>query len=336
MAGTPFGLQTDDPEGRWLTDANRAVLTAASREIIVEHLSARELNDGAGPERPPHAILIETSGVEPSYDELPGMVLRPGFERMITPELRFVQSCAAGVEHLIPLIPAGVPLANASGVHANAIAETVLCAILSQAKMFDQRRDCQRIRRWQTLDCREIAGTTHCIVGVGHIGATIARLSKAFGMRTVGVARTARSLAHFDGVHPRAELARALRVADYLTIACPLTPSTRGMIGQAEFSQMRRNPYLLNIARGAIVDDQAMIKALADGQISGAFLDAFTAEPLPDDHELWTLPTVRISPHDSHASQFIGDNQIASFAANLRRLATGTNLQNLVDLELGY
>ncbi|WP_033289018.1 D-2-hydroxyacid dehydrogenase [Amycolatopsis jejuensis] len=335
VAGTPFGLQVADPCGRWLTDAHETVLESLPG-VRLEHLSARELSDGVRPRRKPNVVLLETSGTSAEYESLPGLIPRTALDGIITGELQWIQSCSAGVEHLLPLVPDGVPLTTASGVHAKAIAEVVLAGILAHAKQFDTRRANQDRRAWEALDCRELGATTVCVLGVGHIGAEIARLCNAFGMRVVGVARNARKLDGFATVFPQSHLHEALRGARYVVVACPLTDATRGMLDASALAQLDPSAYLLNIARGPIVDDAALVEALRTNSLSGALLDAFELEPLPGDHPYWSLPAVRLLPHDSHSSQRIGDNQIKSFADNLRRFLGGEDLLNVADPGAGY
>ncbi len=129
---------------------------------------------------------------------------------------------------------------------------------------------------------------------------------------------------------------KALAGADYLVVACPLTDETRGLIGGQELSALNPGAYVANVARGAIVDETALLDALASHRLSGAFLDAFIEEPLPPSHPLWEMPGVEISPHDSHASQLMGDRHVSLFCENLRRCLTGEALINVVDPERGY
>jgi phosphoglycerate dehydrogenase-like enzyme len=336
VAGVPYGYQGDISDGRWLTPELTDQIKAISDDIEVIHPSAYELNEGWTPAQPPHAALVETSGAEKSWEDLPAVVFGDPFLRLISPELRFVQSCSAGVEQLTPIIPEDLVLCNASGVHANAIAEAVLASILTDAKMLYQRRRDQAAGAWRQLPCRELSGAVMCILGTGHIGSAIARLAQAFGIETVGVRRRPTPSVHFDSVVGATDLASVLPRANYLVVACPLTDETRGMIGASELAQLPAGAYLVNIARGAIVDEPALIDWLRSQQPSGAYLDCHVQEPLPLDHPFWTLPTVDVSPHDSHASQLLGHHHVDLFCDNIRRCLDGRPLRNVVDAARGY
>jgi phosphoglycerate dehydrogenase-like enzyme len=336
VAGVPYGYQGDFSDGRWLTSSHVAAIESCHAGVRLTHLSVDDLNAGAVPDRPPHALLVETSGTLAAWESLPAILLGPAFERLVTPELRMVQSCSAGVEQLVELVPPHVVLCNASGVHAPAIAETVMASILAEAKLLYQRRRDQADRAWKQLPCRELGDATMCVLGTGHIGQAIARLASAFGIRTVGVRRSALPTTGFDTVVESARLSEVVADADYLVVACPLTPATEGMVDAAVLNAMKPGGYLVNVARGLVVDEDAMVSALSDGQLRGALLDCHVQEPLPADHPLWQLPGVDISPHDSHASQLLGDHHVELFCRNLRRLVSGEPLINVVDLSRGY
>lgn len=336
VSGIPYGCQDALPDGTWLTPSQRRQIQAVSPRIELHHLPAALLNETDVELPPPHALLVETSGTQTEWEDLPGVLFGQPLRRLITPQLRFLQSASAGVEQIIGLVPPDIVLCNASGVHANAIAETVIAAILNRAKLFPQRWEAQRQRRWEQLPCREIVGSTMCVVGTGRIGTAVARLAQAFGVRTRGVHRSSTPAPFFDDVVDVDQLTVALEGTDYLVIACPLTPATRGLIGAAELAALRPGATLINVARGAIVDETRMLDALRSGQLGGAFLDAHVQEPLPPDHPLWTMDSVNVLPHDSHASQLMGDNHVALFCQNLERCLADTDLLNVVNVSRGY
>ncbi|BBZ62506.1 D-2-hydroxyacid dehydrogenase [Mycolicibacterium monacense] len=336
VAGVPYGFQGEFSDGRWLTDRHIARIEACSPGIRLEHPSVYDLNDGYLVERKPQAVLVECSGTEASWESLPAILFQSGFRQLLSPELRLVQSCSAGIEQIAGLIPDGVTLCNASGVHAPAIAESVIAAILAQAKLLYQRRIEQRSRNWTQLPARELAGTTMCVLGTGHIGTAIGSLAQALGIHTIGVRRNPLPAEGFDTTVGPDGLDDALSRADYLVIACPLTADTRGLIDADRFAKLPTGAYLVNVSRGAVVDEAAMIDAFETGRLGGGFLDCHVHEPLPDDSPLWDMPGVDISPHDSHASNLLGDRQVDLFCRNLERLIRGEPLINVVDTKAGY
>jgi phosphoglycerate dehydrogenase-like enzyme len=172
---------------------------------------------------------------------------------------------------------------------------------------------------------------------MGSIGGEVARLASAIGMRVIGVRRKAASRqGGVDRVVPAEELADVVGEADYLAITAPLTPATRGAISREVIARMKPSGWILNIARGAIVDEDAMVEALREKRIAGAGLDVFATEPLPPDHPLWTMENVMITPHSSGDSPRVGERTIALFAENLRRYKAGQPLINRVDFQAGY
>ncbi len=211
-----------------------------------------------------------------------------------------------------------------------------MAGVLSHAKRLPERAERQRERRWEELHCRELRGQTMLVIGTGNIGMATARLASAFRMRLLGIRATPAPLDGFERVGGPGDLIEMLAEADYIVIACPLTPATEGLIGPDEFAATKRGAYLLNVSRGKVVQEPALLAALEDGTLSGAYLDAHPQEPLPVEHPLWDMPGVTIIPHDSHSSPYIGDNIVALFADNLRRFLAGEPLRNVVDRGRGY
>jgi phosphoglycerate dehydrogenase-like enzyme len=333
VAGVPRSYQQPFSGGRWLTDAHVARITDVSDRVELVHVTRVDLERGDVPE-PAEILLIEASGDEPYLDEIPA----EAFARLVTPRLRWVQSCSSGVGHILNLGLLGdeVLLTNAAGVHAGALAESVMAGVLSHAKRLPERAERQRNRRWEELHCRELRGQTMLIVGTGNIGQATARLASAFGMRLLGVRANPAPIDGFERVGGSADLPELLAETDYIVIACPLTPATEGLFDTAAFAATKRGAYLLNVSRGKVVLETALVAALADGTLSGAYLDAHAQEPLPLDHPLWEMPGVTIIPHDSHSSPYIGDNIVELFAGNLRAYLTGEPLRNVVDRQRGY
>lgn len=334
VAGVPRSYQRPLADGRWLTPEHVAAISAVSPLVELVHTTRAALAAGQAPRPGADVLLIEASGAEPYRDEIPA----EGFAALVTPRLRWVQSCSSGVGHILDLglLPDDVVLTNAAGVHAEALAESVMAGVLFHAKRLRERLDNQAQRTWAELHCAELRDTTIVIIGTGHIGVAVARLAEAFRMRVIGVRREPRATPHVAETVGPARLHEALARADYIVIACPLTPETEGMLGPAEFAAVKRGAYLLNVSRGRVVQEPALLAALTDGTLSGAYLDAHAQEPLPRDHPFWSLPTVVVVPHDSHSSPHIGDNIIALFADNLARFIAGEPLRNVVDRNRGY
>lgn len=338
VAGLPKAVQNaEDPdEGIWLTAEQKVRITGVTDDVWLEHIPVSELNAGKAPQRPPHAIMVETSGSKKEIEIEQGILKMPGLAQLFNPDLKLLQSMSAGAEHLVEIMPKGVVLANASGVAANAIAETVIAGILAQAKMLRERWEHQAAREWKELPARELDGSTMTVLGTGSIGARTATIAQVLGIRTIGVNRHGNAVEGFDETVPSAQLREALAQSDYLVIAAPLTPATRGLIDAAALAAMKPGGWVANVARGAIHDADALTDALERGHLSGALIDCHVTEPLPADDPLWKAPGAQVFPHDSHASQLLGDRQVDVFVDNLRRLVAGREFRNVVDLSLGY
>lgn len=338
VAGLPKAVQgaADPQDGIWLTEQQRAKILGVADDVWVEHIPVSHLNAGHPPQRPPNAIMVETSGTKDELDVELGILTRKGYDQLINPDLALIQSMSAGAEHLVDIIPEGATLANASGVAAKAIAETVIGAVLADAKMLRTRWDNQTARRWTELPARELDGSVMSILGTGNIGSHTARIASAVGIRTIGINRWGNIVEGFDEIMESERLLDALAVSDYLVIAAPLTPHTRSLVDARALAAMKPGGWVANVSRGAIHDANALIDALNSGHLRGALIDCHAVEPLPDDDPLWTAPGAQVLPHDSHASQLLGDRQVDLFVDNLARLSSGRPLRNIVDLDRGY
>jgi phosphoglycerate dehydrogenase-like enzyme len=240
------------------------------------------------------------------------------------------------------LVPAvmerDIVLTNSAGVHAAPISEFVMLLALEHAKQAGRLRALQAERRWagREMQLSELSDKMMLIIGLGQIGQAIAARASAFGMRVVGSRRSGAPVPGVSHVLADGAWRQMLGEADYVVIAAPLTPETRGMVGAAELAAMRPDAYLINIARGEIVDEDALIAALERGQIAGAGIDVFSTEPLPAASPLWGLPNVFVTPHISWTSPEIRPRTINLFIENLRRYVAGEPLRNLVDKHAGY
>ncbi len=217
------------------------------------------------------------------------------------------------------------------------IGEYAIGAMFLLAKRFPALLKAQAERTWTAPDPDEIGGKTVGIVGAGAIGGEVARHAKCLGMRVIGTKRTPEALPDYDLVLSPSELPQVLEASDFVVLACPLTPETRHMLGEAEFRQMKPTAYLINVARGALVVESALVKALEQGWIAGACVDAFEQEPLPPDSPLWALENLVITPHSSFRSPRNMERVLSEFMINLDHYLKGEPLENrLRDLTLGY
>lgn len=250
--------------------------------------------------------------------------------------LKWLQAMGAGVDWaIVPELPPGVILTRAPGVFGPWMAEYVIgwCSWVTQR--VETYREAQRQRRWldHVLPDR-LLGKTLAIVGLGDIGRDIARAALAFGMRVLGVSRRGRLVREAERVYPVGQMARALRQADFVVILLPLTPETHGIIGADAFAAMKPTAWLVNIARGAVVNEAALLEALDQRRIAGAILDVFATEPLPPHHPLWRMDNVVITPHIAGPST---PEEIAPvFNDNLARYLAGRPLRHVVDRKRGY
>jgi phosphoglycerate dehydrogenase-like enzyme len=257
-----------------------------------------------------------------------------------TPKLRWYHTVSAGVENmpLSELARRGIVLTNNSGSYDIQIAEHLMAFVFAASRQLHLYRDRQRAREWKDEEHRELRDATIVVYGMGSIGGEIARLASAVGMRVIGVRRRPHALqqAGVSRVVPPEDLAEVVGEADYLAIAAPLTAETKGAISREVIARMKPSAWLLNIARGAIVDEAALIEALREKRIAGAGLDVFVTEPLPPESPFWTLENVIMTPHRSGDSPRVEERTLVLFAENLRRYKAGEPLLNRVDYTAGY
>ncbi|HET6229071.1 MAG TPA: D-2-hydroxyacid dehydrogenase [Longimicrobiaceae bacterium] len=261
-------------------------------------------------------------------------------------ELRWMHTASAGVAGaLFPeMVESAVVLTNSAGIHAEPIADTVMAMVLHFARGLDFMVRAQAERRWDkaTFDApgvpvRELASSTLGILGLGGIGRAVARRAVALGMRVVATRRSGTEGP--DGVEVVTgddALGRMLDRSDFVAVCVPQTAETEGLIGAAELARMGKGAVLVNVSRGAVVDEEALTVALKTGKLRGAGLDVFAEEPLPAASELWGLPNVLVSPHVSGTSHDFWRRQTDLVTANVRRWLAGQPLLNTVDKTAGY
>ena len=274
----------------------------------------------------------------------------PANWREIAPKLRWLQVPGAGVDSLRPkdLLDkdSKIIITSASGIHATTICEYVFGSMLMfnwnwpQMIRLQERHIWARSASWYKLGRRELVGQTLGIVGVGSIGRQVAKLGHAFGMRVLGMRHSlpanGQADPDVDTYYSREQLHEMLGQSDYVVLSVPLTPATERLIGEAELRAMRPNAYLVNIARGRIVDEQALIRALKEEWIMGAGLDVTEEEPLPADSPLFSMPNVILTPHISGHSVHYEQRLAELFADNIRRFRAGEALHNRYDPARGY
>ncbi len=264
---------------------------------------------------------------------LPGPAHRPIHD---CPSVAWVHVGGAGVEHLMPWDPERLTLTNSAGVCSPFMAETVVGAILMLNFGFPVYIRQQQRKLWEQRDWRTITEQTLLVVGLGRIGQAVAAKAKAMGMTVIGIRNDQTPMDMVDELLPPSALHDALARADFVGVHTPLTETTRGLIDAAALAAMQPHAYLINTARGPVVEETALIAALQKNQIAGAYLDVFEQEPLPPDSPLWEMENLVISPHIADAVADWPDRFAAFFSDNLDRWLKGEALVNVVDPARGY
>ena len=260
----------------------------------------------------------------------------------MAPRVRWVHSKAAGLDTMLfpALIESPVPLTNGSGVFSQSLGEFVLAAVLYFAKDFRRMVRNQMAGRWEQFDVVEVTGQTVGIVGYGDIGRAAATRLRAMGLRILAVRRQGPSLYNVDPLVDRIyspdRRVEMIAQCDYVVAAAPLTPDTRGLIGEAEFAAMKPNAVVINVGRGPVIDEAAMVRALTEGRIKGAGLDVFDQEPLPEGHPFYRLENLLLSPHCADHTADWQEQAMRFFLQQFERYRTGEPLLNVVNKELGY
>jgi len=261
------------------------------------------------------------------------------------PRLRWVHATSAGAGEqvrkagLSPEALKRVVITTSSGVHAVPLAEFAILGLLAMAKELPRLIEDQRARAWPEVrrPVRELSGQTLFLLGLGEIGREVARLGKALGMRTVGFRRTEGPPPEWvDEVHGPQRLAELAGQADAMVVSLPMTEQTAGLVDRATIERLPASCIFVNIGRGGVVDEPALIDALRDRRIAGAVLDVFATEPLPADSPLWTLPNVLVTPHAAALSARENERIAELFADNLRRYLDGRPLRNVVEPGVYY
>ncbi len=274
-----------------------------------------------------------------------GISLRPE-QFLAARKLKWIHSQAAAVHQLMfpELVKSDVIITNARDVHGPVVAEQVVAMIFALAKQVPAAVRFQHRHVWgqeaisHATRPREIAGATVGLVGLGSIGRNVAKHASALGMRAIAVREHPEKgkPENVDEVLPSSKLQDLLGKADYVVLSAPVTPETTGMIGRQQLASMKPNACLINVGRGPLIDEAALAEALREKKISGAALDVFDQEPLPEDSPLWDLENLLIMPHTAGISEKMWERHYALFSENLRRYLSGQPLLGLVDKHRGY
>jgi phosphoglycerate dehydrogenase-like enzyme len=256
------------------------------------------------------------------------------------PKLRWIHSVSVGVESMMtPCVRLrGLTVTNGRGVFSVPIAEYVMTMMLAICRRLPQLMELQRERTWQPIEALELADTTIGLLGVGDIGREVARLAGPFGPRIVAVRRRPNA-APVPGVEVLGDLQampELLAVSDFVVLALPLTGETETLIDDDALAGFKPGSWLINVARGALVDETALLRALRGGRIGGAVLDAFREEPLPETSPFYRLSNCIVTPHTSWSSAAVLGRTFDVFCDNLRRYRAGQPLEYVVDLAAGY
>ena len=321
-------------------DAARAIRDALGSEWTWVSLEEEGYFAGDGARRVPERLTEEIRDAEVYCGfGLPREAFRAA------DRLRWVHSGAAGVDVFPELRESDVVLTNSAGLHAEPMAEHALAMMLHFARGLDVAEAGRREERWahpelagRDSPVRELAGATVGVVGYGGIGSAVGRKAAALGARVVALRRdpAGEPPAEVDRMWGPDGLDRLLESADHVVLTVPSTPATEGMIGLRELSRMGQDAVLINLARGDVVDEDALVEALEEGRIRGAGLDVFEEEPLPAGHPLWTIDRAVLTPHTGGISPRFWERETDLIVENIRRYRAGEPLLNVVDKARGY
>lgn len=315
-------IHSDDP------DAALAVVKEAHADLAVHACRRHE----AMPD------LVAQTKAEIIYSvRFKGAVPFPRAAMVENGPVKWVSVGGSGTDHLRPWDPAQVTVTNAAGVAADMMAEYVLGTMLSFALDLPGFAAKQQARQWdKTGSMMPIGGRTVLILGLGKTGTAVAQRCKAMGMKVLGVRANPRPMENVDEVHGMAALPSLWPKADVIVCCVPLLDSTKELVGLQAFAAMKRDVTLIDISRGGVVDEAALVAALDAGRLKGVARDVFAIEPLPEDHPLWAYDNVIVTPHCSSVYQGWDVNSARLFAENLVRYRNGEPLANVVDPVRGY
>ena len=281
--------------------------------------------------------LIEQISAEVVYSiRFDGTPRYPRQALVESPTVKWVSIGGSGTDHLGRWDPEHLTVTNSAGVAAGMLAEYALGAMLSfslDLRGFERR---QQARQWGGGRVEPIEGRTVLIVGLGKTGEAVARRAQAMGLRALGIRARPKPMPALDEVHGPDALLALIGRADFIVCCVPLLPTTRGLLGEAAFAAMKPSAVLIDISRGGVVEEKALLAALDNGRIRGAALDVFATEPLPAEHPLWGYDNVVVTPHCAAVYDGWDIKSVRMFADNLARYRRGEPLENVVNPERGY
>ena len=247
--------------------------------------------------------------------------------------LKWIQALGTGVDGITdqPSLRGDVLVTNMHGLHGDSMPESAILSMLAFARNLPRSLRNQGRRKWERFPTGLLKGKTVGILGVGAIAESLAPRCKAFGMTVVGITSAKREVAGIDRMFPRDELVQAVRDLDFLVVLTPFTPETRGILGAKVFAAMRPRSFLVNLARGGVVDEDALLEALRQGRIAGAALDVFAVEPLPEDHPFWGMENVIVTPHLGGFHDQYAEQALPTVEENLRRFLAG-DFDNMINV----
>ena len=341
--GSPFLFPCSPSQGNCPDAGYDEDMNILVPETIYEELAERAKRTA------PSATLLpypEDGPVQPQWQSAAGVLRWVAGKRFAAltadlPHVRWLHTASAGVDHVLtPAIKAkpGLVVTDSGPTFEIAISEFVLAWMLLVARRLPELMAHQREHLWKSVVQEELFGQTVGIIGLGPIGQGVAARAKAFGMRVLGFRRSQKPSPNVDETLTEPDgLRRLLAESDYVVLAAALTGETQALLGPPQLALLKPSAWLINIARGAMVDEPALLDALQEKKIAGACLDVFAQEPLPQSSPLWDLPNVHIAPHNSSGwTAGLAERQKALFLENLRRFVSGEPLESVVDISRGY
>jgi phosphoglycerate dehydrogenase-like enzyme len=249
-------------------------------------------------------------------------------------KLRWIQALGTGVDGIVDRTPfrKGVLVTNMHGLHGDSVPEAAIMLMLALARDLPRALRQRNARKWERYPSQLLKGKTVGVFGVGAIARSLVPKCKSFGMRVVGITSSVRSVEGFDRMVHRDDLESAVRDLDFLVLLTPYTPETHGIVGERVLAAMRPSAFLLNLARGGIVDEEALLNALREKRLAGAALDVFATEPLPEDHPFWSMDNVIVTPHLGGFHDQYAEEALPTVVENFRKFLAGDldNMKNVV------